>query len=130
MARDSTWRGKKVRTHTDTAICIPRFHANLSVFVSSCVRARLCVRYERLSGDVRILHTDSLSWEAPACTGPTLPASSKDDNNNKIENFTGFVRGEWNVPRSEHSATLIGNKMYIIGGWTTSNPNMNVVDTW
>jgi hypothetical protein len=84
-------------------------------------------KYERLSADVRILHTDSLAWEAPPCTAPVPPASAKDAP--VVSDYSGFVTGKWDVPRCEHTATLVGTKMYIVGGWTTSNPAMNVVDT-
>jgi hypothetical protein len=33
-----------------------------------------------------------------------------------------------NCPRSEHTATLVGKKMVVLGGQTTSNPEINAVD--
>jgi len=83
-------------------------------------------KYERLSADLRILHTDKLSWEAPPCTAPPAPAAGSAGP--VISDYSGFARGSWDCPRSEHSATLVGNLMYIVGGRTTSNPSMSVVD--
>ncbi|CAG7721393.1 unnamed protein product [Allacma fusca] len=44
-------------------------------------------------GDLWMLHLDTMEWSKPSVSG-TIP-----------------------LPRSLHSATLIGNKMYIFGGW-------------
>lgn len=92
-------------------------------------------KYERLSAELRILHTEKLMWEAPECTPPpAAPAASAAAGAGAasaavITDYSGFVRGSWNVPRCEHTATLVGQKLYILGGWTTSNPGINVVDT-
>lgn len=44
-------------------------------------------------GDLWLLDTDTMSWTRPRTSGP-LP-----------------------LPRSLHSSTLIGNRMYVFGGW-------------
>jgi hypothetical protein len=87
-------------------------------------------KYERLSADLRILHTDKLSWEAPACTPPPAPAAAASAAGSApvASDYSGFARGGWDTPRSEHTATLVGTTMYIIGGRTTLNPGMSVVD--
>ncbi|XP_055371993.1 host cell factor 2 isoform X2 [Condylostylus longicornis] len=49
-------------------------------------------------GDLWMLDTDTMMWTRPVTLGPTP------------------------LPRSLHSATLIGNKMYIFGGWVPLIP--------
>ncbi|KAB0801371.1 hypothetical protein PPYR_05725 [Photinus pyralis] len=44
-------------------------------------------------GDLWLLNTDTLTWTKPQVAGPTP------------------------LPRSLHTSTLIGNKMYVFGGW-------------
>ena len=85
-------------------------------------------RYERLSSDLRILDTSTLTWSAPACAAPPVAASAAAGS--VVSDYSGFIRGSWSVPRCEHTATLVGKLMYVVGGWTTSNPSINVVDTW
>lgn len=48
-------------------------------------------------GDTWFLDTDSMKWENPTLKGP-IP-----------------------LPRSLHTATLIGSKMYVFGGWTPTS---------
>lgn len=52
-------------------------------------------------GDLWFLHTDSMTWERPQISGITP------------------------LPRSLHTATLIGHKMFVFGGWV---PVTNVND--
>lgn len=52
-------------------------------------------------GDLWFLHTDSMTWERPQVSGITP------------------------LPRSLHTATLIGHRMFVFGGWV---PVTNVND--
>ncbi|XP_072224047.1 host cell factor 1b isoform X2 [Leuresthes tenuis] len=74
----------------------PRESHTAAVVASSHGANRLII-YGGMSGcrlgDLWVLHTDSLEWSQPVLSG-TPP-----------------------LPRSLHSATAIGNKMYVFGGW-------------
>mmetsp|Transcript_6753 Transcript_6753/g.12768 ORF Transcript_6753/g.12768 Transcript_6753/m.12768 type:complete len:581 (-) Transcript_6753:87-1829(-) len=76
-------------------------------------------QWHKCSSELRILHTDTLSWEVPNVQPPDMDQEAK---------YSGVRLGSWDCPRSEHTATLVGDKMYVIGGWTSSNPKMNVID--
>jgi len=91
-------------------------------------------KYERLSSDVRILDTRTLVWSAPECSPPPTPTVSSSSSSSSSSDYSGFIKGRWDTPRCEHSAILVDTKdeqqkLYIIGGFTTVNPNMNIVDT-
>lgn len=106
-------------------------------------------KYEKCSNELRILHTETMQWEIPKLgqpEGQNAPSKSMKQMLVVYSRYAsilirkllwlilvgtiyGFVKGTSDCPRSEHTATLVDNLLYIIGGWTSSNPAMHTVDT-
>ena len=65
------------------------------------------------------------AWDAPDVQSPKhAPANMID------LDYSGIATPTYATPRAEHSATLVdGRYMYIMGGFTTCNPSLNVVDS-
>jgi len=87
-------------------------------------------RYDQCSSELRILHTDSMAWEIPAVkfTDDAKSSEKKAVGGAKKADYSGIQLGNVHTPRSEHTACVVGNRMYVVGGWTSVNPAMNVVD--
>ncbi len=102
--------------------------------------AREGKEFVQCSSDVRVLDTEKMVWSVPAVIPPVDldnpdeevkdPASASSFSAMAKQNdFSGLELGSWNTARCRHTATRMGNKIYYIGGWSSSNPALNVVDT-
>jgi hypothetical protein len=100
------------------------------------------------SADVRVLDTVKMEWnllevvygagtaEAEAKGGGAAAAGGERKAAGSAgaaaaaakSDYTGMSRGGASCPRSECTATVVGRKVYVIGGWTSSNPQLNQVD--
>jgi hypothetical protein len=80
-------------------------------------------RYERCTSQLRSLDTRDWRWQSVQTT------VGHDINSEKKNDYSGLLHSSPDLPRSEHSALLVDNNfMIIFGGFTTSNPEMNLVD--
>lgn len=97
------------------------------------------------SADVRVLDTVKMEWDllevvygagiaeaeakgGAAAGGERKAAGSAGAAAAAKSDYTGMSRGGASCPRSECTATVVGRKVYVIGGWTASNPQLNQVD--
>ncbi len=79
--------------------------------------------YQRCSNALLALDTVNLTWSAPETQGPETKAKRR-----KGDGYWGIPQPTWKSTRSEHTATMVGDEMVVIGGFTTCNPNLNVID--
>lgn len=76
-------------------------------------------QYIKCSADVTIFHADQMAWEVPDVRYPEVK---------RQVDYSGVKRGAPDLPRSEHTAVAIDKYVYVFGGYSTSNPKMNVID--
>ncbi len=79
--------------------------------------------YQQCTNEMRILDTTTLKWTAVAA--PTDSAKQL-----PIDYAAGQCPNH-KTTRAEHTAVLVptSGDLYIIGGWTSANPTMNLIDT-
>eukprot|EP00466_Bigelowiella_natans_P008366 jgi/Bigna1/78717/fgenesh1_pg.56_\ len=65
-----------------------------------------------------------ITQENLASRGVSGPETKK-----KLRSFEGIPSPSWKTPRCDHGAILLGDEMIVVGGFTTSNPNLNVIDS-
>jgi hypothetical protein len=90
--------------------------------------------YIRCSGDLRVLDTATLRWEVLDVPPPRHinNHAGKATGKGGVDKgtYSGVELGSALLPRSQHTLTLVdGRYLYLIGGWTASHPQMNVIDT-
>jgi len=77
--------------------------------------------YQKCSNHLLIFDTDRMAWDVPEVSGP--------ETKKKLRSFEGIPSPSWKTPRCDHGAILLGDEMIVVGGFTTSNPNLNVIDS-
>jgi len=75
--------------------------------------------FQKCSNHILVLDTEKMSWLAPKTVGPDVRTGGR--------GYEGIPNPSWKMTRSEHSATVVGDEMVVIGGYTTCNPNLNVI---
>ncbi|GAB5371792.1 hypothetical protein AAMO2058_001610200 [Amorphochlora amoebiformis] len=78
--------------------------------------------FQRCSNHLIVLDTLAMKWRVPPVTGPEPEKKAS-------KHYSGIPEDSWRLPRADHAAALVGEEMIIVGGHTTCNPNLNVIDS-